>query len=178
LCILVTLAIVEPVTVALKSAVDRLRPKQAQRVRMVELPKASPKFLKLFKEPIVRYSDASDRNRSGPSFPSGHMANNTAVAICLTLFYRWRGALCWILTALIGYSRIYLGAHWPSDIVATFFLATGEALIIIALLEVVWRTAARKFAPDFFARHPSLIVNVGQVSNLSEPQVANLRHKE
>jgi undecaprenyl-diphosphatase len=155
-CILFMLLIAGQVTGMLKSAVDRHRPKQAQTVRMVELQKASPKFLTLFKKPVIRFSDAKDRNRSGPSFPSGHVANNTVAAICFTLFYRKRGWLYWIVTAAIGYSRIYLGAHWPSDVIATFFLASGEALVILAGLEWIWRRAASRWAPEVFARHPSL----------------------
>ena len=158
-CILVALTVVEPITSALKTATDRKRPKQVQPVRMVELQKASPKFLTLFKKPTIRYADESDRTRSGPSFPSGHMANNTATAVCLTLFYRWRGALYWILAALIGYSRVYLAAHWPSDVIATVFLGVGETLIILAVLELIWRIVARKFAPELFASHPTLLGN-------------------
>ncbi len=161
-CILITVLIVEQVTGTLKSAIDRRRPKQAESVRMVELQKASPKILTLFKKPTIRYSDTTDRNRSGPSFPSGHMANNTAIAVCCTLFYRRRGWLYWIVAALVGYSRIYLGAHWPSDVIATFFLATGEALIIIGILEWIWRTAAKKWMPQVFARHSSLVVDPTQ----------------
>lgn len=157
-CILLTLLIAGQVTSALKSVIDRHRPKQVQRVRMVQLQKASPKFLTLFKKPTIRFSDASDRDRSGPSFPSGHMTNNTAAAVCLTLFYRRRGSFYWILAAAIGYSRIYLGAHWPSDVIATVFLATGEALICIGMFELLWRTVARKWMPEMFKRHPSLIV--------------------
>jgi len=159
LCILLSLTITEQFTGILKSALDRHRPKQVQSVRMVVLQKAHPEFLTLFKKPTIRYSDQSDRNKSGPSFPSGHMANNTAIAVCLTLFYRRRGWLYWIITVAIGYSRIYLGGHWPSELVASLFLAAGETLLILALLELVWRWAARKWAPTIFARHPSLLVD-------------------
>jgi undecaprenyl-diphosphatase len=160
--ILLSLLVAEQFTSLLKNAFDRHRPKQVQVVRMVEMQKTRPNFLSLFKRPTIRYSDESDRNNSGPSFPSGHMSNNTAIAICLTLFYRRRGALYWILTAAIGYSRIYLGAHWPSDIFATFFLATGETLLVIAVLELLWRGFAPRIAPAVSERHPSLIVDPGQ----------------
>jgi membrane-associated phospholipid phosphatase len=162
LCILLSLLVAEQFTGFLKTAFDRHRPKQAQVVRMVEMQKTRPKFLTLFKRPTIRYSDQSDRNNSGPSFPSGHMTNNTAIAVCLTLFYRRRGALYWILTAAIGYSRIYLGAHWPSDIFATFFLATGETLLVIAVLELLWRWLTPRVASGVYERHPSLIVDPGQ----------------
>jgi len=158
LSLLVCLLIIEQMTGFLKSAIDRPRPKQMQSVRLVQLQRTHPEFLTLFHRPTIRFSDESDRLRSGPSFPSGHMADNTAIASCLTLFYRRRGAPYWLLTLAIGYSRIYLGAHWPSDIFATFFLAVGETLLILALLDAIWRFAARKWVPHLFQRHPSLIV--------------------
>ena len=158
-CLLLSLLIGELFTSALKSAIDRRRPKQVQDVRMVELQKARPKFMTLFKKPTIRFSGQSDRNRSGPSFPSGHVTNNAIIAVYLTLFYPRRGWLYWIVAAAVGYSRIYLGAHWPSDVVATLFLAAGETLLILALLELVWRWAARKWAPAILARHPSLLVD-------------------
>jgi undecaprenyl-diphosphatase len=158
-CMLLSLLIAEQLTGLLKTAIHRPRPKQVQKVRMVELQKARPEFLTLFKKPTIRDSDESDRRRSGPSFPSGHVTNNTVIAVCLTLFYRKRGALYWIVTAAIGYSRIYLGAHWPSDVLATFFLATGETLLILGALELLWRWVAPKWMPDIYTRHPSLMVN-------------------
>lgn len=157
ICLVLSLLIGSLVTSALKSAVDRRRPKQVESVRMVQLQKARPKFLALFKKPIIRFSDSSDRSRSGPSFPSGHVATNTRIAVFCTLFYRRRGWLYWIVVAGVGYSRIYLGAHWPSDILATLFLAVGEALLTLGLFEWIWRTAARKWAPAVYARHPSLM---------------------
>jgi len=109
------------------------------------------------------------------------MWNNTIIAVYCTLFYRRRGWLYWIITAAVGYSRIYLGAHWPSDIIATLFLAVGEALLMLGLFELIWRTGARKWAPNLYAQRPGLIV--GQVSNLLgkdsfHDRVKNLRHEK
>ena len=156
-CVLLTLLIAEQVTGALKTVIDRRRPKQAQRVRMVELQRANPEFLRMFKQPTIRYSARRDRNRGGPSFPSGHTANNTVIAVCCTLFYRRRGWLYWIVAAAVGYSRVYLGAHWPSDVIATVFLAGGETLLIIALLEWLWRRVGSRQFPNVYKEHPSLV---------------------
>ena len=157
ICLLISLAIAGLVTSGLKSAVARHRPKQMQTVRMVQLQKARPKFLTLFKKPTIRVSDSTDRSRSGPSFPSGHTVNNTIAATYFTLFYRRRGWLYWFVAMAVGYSRIYLGAHWPSDVVATLFLGVGEALLLLGLFELIWRTAGLELMPDLFARHPSLM---------------------
>ncbi|MFL6583474.1 MAG: phosphatase PAP2 family protein [Chthoniobacterales bacterium] len=158
LTVLLTLLISEQALVRpLKSLVDRRRPKQSQRVRMVELAKARPEFLTLFKRPTIHYSDASDRTKSGPSFPSGHVTNNVVIATLCTLFFRRWGWLYFIVAAAISYSRIYLGAHWPSDVLATFFMAAGEALLIAGLLELVWKKAAPRVVPRIYAAHPRLI---------------------
>lgn len=160
-CLLISMLIAEQVTKTLKSAINRDRPKHVQSVRMVQLEKSHPEFLSLFKKPVVRRSDQSDRKRGDPSFPSGHMTNNTVVAICLTLFYR-RGWSYWILAGLIGYSRVYLGAHWPSDVIGTVLLAAAETFFILAVLELIWRWTASRWAPATFERHPTLVVRTNE----------------
>lgn len=69
------------------------------------------------------------------SFPSGHamssmMVYGVAALLLVRLFPRFRrvwvvSAALWIL--LIGFSRIYLGVHWLSDVVAGF--AAGFAFV-------------------------------------------------
>lgn len=73
------------------------------------------------------------------SFPSGHAMNSMAVMTALVLLTwdtRWRGLMmvagaCFIL--LVGLSRIYLGVHYPSDIlagwVASFAWVVGLASV-------------------------------------------------
>lgn len=156
-CLAITLLFTEQFLVrTLKSAIDRRRPKQVQTVRMVQLERTDPEFMTLFKKPEIRFSDQTDRNTSGPSFPSGHVTDNVIIGIFCTLFFR-RGWLYFIVTAAVAYSRIYLGAHWPSDVVATTFMAAGVALLFAALLEFLWRTFAPRWMPRLFARHRRLI---------------------
>lgn len=59
------------------------------------------------------------------SFPSGHtMASFTAAAVLLCLFGGWQGALALALACLIGWTRLYLCVHHPSDVLAGAFFGS------------------------------------------------------
>lgn len=78
-------------------------------------------------------------------FPSCHAANTFALAVFLSLIFRNRYAtlslLSWSL--LVSYSRVYLGVHYPADILGGY--AVGSAFAMIYYLPLRWfdRTISR-----------------------------------
>ena len=70
------------------------------------------------------------------SFPSGHTATAVAAAIVLSYFAPRAAPLFAILAAAVAYSRLYVGVHFPLDIVGGALVGAATALL---LLEVVRR---------------------------------------
>jgi undecaprenyl-diphosphatase len=66
------------------------------------------------------------------SFPSGHTATAVAGAIMLSSFAPRLAPLFVVLAAAVAYSRVYVGVHFPLDIVGGALIGAATALLLLA----------------------------------------------
>jgi membrane-associated phospholipid phosphatase len=104
---LATVAIDEGITEALKYSINR-------------------------KRPFVTYPDITKKSAGrGPSFPSGHTSSSFALATSLSLSYpKWYVIVpSYVWAGTVAYSRMDLGVHYPSDVLAGAVIGSGCALL-------------------------------------------------
>jgi undecaprenyl-diphosphatase len=66
----------------------------------------------------------------GDSFPSGHAATSFAGAATLVRFLPRSWAVLFVLAAAIAFSRVYVGVHYPTDVVGGAILGLAVALAL------------------------------------------------
>jgi undecaprenyl-diphosphatase len=144
-----------------KHVTNRLRPTQALAgVREVALAKANPTAAAILEPVRVSYSAAPVPAAVGLSFPSGHAMNNTVIATLAVVFFRGWGLLYTVPAAIVAYSRIYTGSHWPSDVLVSIMLAIGFALLSVSFQSWLYQRFARRYFPTLVARFPELVPSV------------------
>jgi undecaprenyl-diphosphatase len=155
---LLTLALTDGVfTQFMKKLVNRPRPSQALAdVREVSLEKTKPAILGAWRPIQISISEPPEGPVIGRSFPSGHAINNAAIATLATLFFGRLGFLYAIPAALVSYSRIYCGSHWPSDVMVSIIFGIGFSLVFASLANLIYQRFASKWFPKFYQRRQSL----------------------
>ena len=78
------------------------------------------------------------------SFPSGHSAGSFA---CAWAFYRTArrrfGVPALVLAALIALSRLYVGVHYPTDVIAGVIIGIAVGELGVQLGRMIWKKAMR-----------------------------------
>lgn len=128
----------EAVTNVVKKEVGRLRPYQAQ--------------------PLAYYQEKGVWLRNGPdftpgvehgdSFFSGHTSNVTSATVALATVCPPLSPVIYVLPPLVGYSRLYLGRHYPTDVLCGLFSGLFIALFLRRLLWPRLRRWALEEAPS------------------------------
>lgn len=72
-------------------------------------------------------------NATQHSFPSGHTTTIFAMCCVLACFsrHKWLQVNFLLLAIIVGYSRIYLGQHFPADVLGGAFLGTFMGLLTV-----------------------------------------------
>ena len=91
------------------------------------------------------------------SMPSSHAANCFAAAMVLLAYYRRSAWIMFPLASLVGFSRIYTGVHYPSDVLAGTILGAGYAVAFLWLFQNLWQWAGQRWFPLWWQRLPSLL---------------------
>lgn len=97
------------------------------------------------------------RGKSG-SMPSSHTSSWAAAALIGFVYYPWTRWVLVPFAVTMGFSRVYVGVHYPSDVVAGAAIGAGYAAALLWTVNAIWRRVGQNWFPLWWRRLPSLIL--------------------
>lgn len=99
---------------------------------------------------IVTPDPVDSLYRKSPSFPSGHATNSMGQAFWWGALYPSIRFIALVLALTIGYSRIYIGAHYAGDVIAGWLWgASCAGILLLITFKVFPSLRPRRSAPPF-----------------------------
>ncbi len=142
--------------IILKNLVNRTRPYVA-----------IPDLILITKEP----GDAS--------FPSGHTAASFSVAVVMLMTMKKRyGIPAIILATLIALSRLYVGVHYPTDVLGGFVVSTLIAVATVEISKPVSKSIEKKLALKKAKKNAQNLTGDKQVASESSSKTEDLSQTE
>mgnify|MGYP001584140387 CR=1 FL=1 len=77
-----------------------------------------------------------DGKPQSPSFPSGHVGRAVAGAIAGSRMLPGAGWVLWPIGAAVAISRVYIGVHWPTDVIAGAVIGLACAWFVLGGLRL------------------------------------------
>ncbi|PEA89593.1 undecaprenyl-diphosphatase [Bacillus thuringiensis] len=101
------------------------------------------KIIKMFSyrdRPFISHLDINQlvEHSINSSFPSNHATSAFVIAVTVFLFYKRLGTICLMISFGIAFSRIWVGVHYPIDVIVGIILGT--------LISVLFHWCFGKFA--------------------------------
>jgi undecaprenyl-diphosphatase len=82
-------------------------------------------------------------NARDASFPSDHSSASFAIAFAVPAFDRVAGALFLAAATVVAAGRLFIGAHYPSDVLTGVLVGAASALVAAKLLRTLFRPLIR-----------------------------------
>ncbi len=85
---------------------------------------------------------------------SAHSANMMFIGVALTYYFKWRGTPALMIAVLVGLSRVYVGAHYPSQVLLGWTIGAVAAFLAIVVVELTIKARQERRSPDLLAEGP------------------------
>ncbi len=112
--------------------------------RLINRPRPIVAMHKLIEQGTV-HIDLLGRHLTEYSFPSGHSTTAFSLAVAMAYFFPKHYKLFYILAAIVAFSRVYDGEHYPLDVIAGGILGYGFAKLTLIIYKKITKTKGYNF---------------------------------